>query len=85
MTDHEDEGTMLGLYINEIVALYVHLAPMEDRLNEGLARLVDRIRRFLFDRMTVEEMEKIESAVAGVTSVDEGDVGRFRAYRSFRG
>ena len=85
MADHEDEGTLLGLYMNEIVALYVHLAPMEDRLNEGLARLVDRLRRFLFDRMTVEEMEKIESAVAGVTAVDDVDVGRFRAYRSFGG
>lgn len=66
MKQADGNDPMMSLYMGEVVSLYIHLARSEDQINDGLVRLLDRIRRFLFERLTVEEMEKIESAIAGI-------------------
>lgn len=43
----------------EIEDLYVVLKPLEDHLPESLASLLARLERSLYDRLTIEELERI--------------------------
>jgi len=43
----------------EIEELYVLLKPREDRLPEPLAGLLARLERSLYDRLTIEELERM--------------------------
>lgn len=40
--------------------LYLLLKGREGRLSEGLLKLLQRVERSLFERLTVEEMERLE-------------------------
>lgn len=51
--------TGLTLTEEEIEGLYVLLKPREERLSEPLAGLLARIERTLYDRLTIEELERM--------------------------
>jgi len=51
--------TSAGLTEAEIEELYVLLKPREDTLPEALAGLLARLERSLYDRLTIEELERI--------------------------
>lgn len=51
--------TSAGLTDAEIEELYVLLKPREDALPEALAGLLARLERSLYDRLTIEELERI--------------------------
>ena len=51
--------TTLGLTDTEIEELYVLLKPREERLAEPLAGLLARLERTLYDRLTVDELERM--------------------------
>lgn len=52
---------MTGLTLTdaEIEELYLLLKPREDRLSDPLAGLLARIERTLYDRLTIEELERM--------------------------
>jgi hypothetical protein len=49
----------IGLSDAEIEELYVVLKPREGTLAEPLAGLLARLERSLYDRLTVEELERV--------------------------
>jgi hypothetical protein len=51
--------TTLGLTDREIEELYVLLKPREDALPEPLHDLLARIERTLYDRLTIDELERM--------------------------
>jgi len=51
--------TTLGLSDAEIEELYVLLKPREETLADPLAGLLGRLERALYDRLTVEELERM--------------------------
>jgi hypothetical protein len=51
--------TLSGLTDAEIQELYVILKPREDTLAEPLVGLLARLERYLYDRLTIEELERI--------------------------
>lgn len=51
--------TELTLTGEEIEGLYVLLKPREEELSGPLAGLLARIERTLYDRLTVEELERM--------------------------
>lgn len=51
--------TELALTDAELEELYVLLKPREEKLSGPLAGLLSRIERALYDRLTVEELERI--------------------------
>lgn len=51
--------TELALTDAELEALYVLLKPREEKLSSPLAGLLARIERALYDRLTIEELERI--------------------------
>ena len=51
--------TALGLTDKEIEELYVLLKPREDSLEEPLAGLLVRLERSLYDRLTIDELERM--------------------------
>jgi hypothetical protein len=52
---------VLALNAREQEELYVILKPREETLVEELSGLLRRIERELFQRMTIEELEKLAS------------------------
>jgi hypothetical protein len=44
----------------EIVALYVFLRGRQADLDERLAGVYDRLERYLYDRLSIEEIEQID-------------------------
>jgi hypothetical protein len=51
--------TAIGLTDKEIEELYVLLKPREDNLAEPLPGLLVRLERTLYDRLTIEELERM--------------------------
>ena len=51
--------TSPGLTDEEIEELYVLLKPREETLAEPLAVLLARLERSLYDRLTIEELERM--------------------------
>jgi hypothetical protein len=51
--------TSIGLSDGEIEELYVLLKPREETLAEPLAGLLARLERTLYDRLTIEELERM--------------------------
>jgi hypothetical protein len=51
--------TSPGLTDEEIEELYVLLKPREEKLTEPLAGLLARLERSLYDRLTIEELERM--------------------------
>jgi len=51
--------TSPGLTDEEIEELYVLLKPREETLAEPLAGLLARLERSLYDRLTIEELERM--------------------------
>jgi hypothetical protein len=51
--------TTLALTDTEIEELYVLLKPCEERLAEPLAGLLVRLEHTLYDRLTIEELERM--------------------------
>jgi hypothetical protein len=51
--------TSLGLTDAEIEELYVLLKPREEILAEPLVGLLVRLERTLYDRLTIDELERI--------------------------
>ena len=51
--------TPLALTDGEIEELYVLLKPREERLTEPLAGLLTRLERTLYDRLTIDELERM--------------------------
>jgi len=51
--------TAIGLTDREVEELYVLLKPREDTLAEPLQDLLARIERALYDRLTIDELERM--------------------------
>ena len=51
--------TTIGLTDREIEELYVLLKPREEALPEPLQDLLARIERTLYDRLTIDELERL--------------------------
>ena len=55
---------MVGLERREIVPLYLNLSGQGKALDVNLVPVLDRLERFLYDRLTVEEMERLPELYA---------------------
>lgn len=51
--------TPLALTEEEIEELYVLLKPREEMLTEPIAGLLARLERTLYDRLTIDELERM--------------------------
>jgi hypothetical protein len=51
--------TSLGLTDMEIEELYVLLKPREETITDALAGLLARLERTLYDRLTIDELERM--------------------------
>lgn len=51
---------MIDLSNREIVGLYLVLSKQEEDLDLNLQMLANRIEKYLFDKISIQELEKLE-------------------------
>jgi hypothetical protein len=52
--------------LGEALQLYLFLEPRMDELPEAVARLHSKLRAFLYDHLSIEEMESPEALLASL-------------------
>lgn len=56
---------MITIHDTEITALYVFLRRREDELERELIPLLQRLENLLYQKLSIEELEKLNDSVSG--------------------